>query len=202
MFVDMVALSEEEKQKIIEEERIRAEERAKYSQPQKAEAKKRSISTGAGCLIIVIAVIVIPLILSSVGVGKGTSNKSSEAPKPTVDVAAKQAQKELLSKVELVNPRIELNIIEQEEFRVSVKNSTGRDIDAIRFTGKFQNNFGEPVPDWSGNYTYRSGYQGVIKAGASEQLSEQLVTWRSPTKVVDLQIIQVHFVDGEDISLE
>ena len=197
----MMTLSEEEKQRIIEEERIRAEARAKYSPSQQVTVKKRGLSTGAGCLIIIIAIVVIPMILSSAGVGN-LKDKSNKSPQPTEDVTVKNEQRELISKIELLNPRIELNIIEQEEFQVTVKNNTGRDIDAVRFTGSFQNNFGETVRDWSGNSTYKSGYQGVIKAGASEAISEQLVTWRNPTKVLDLQVVQVHFVDGEDISLE
>ncbi len=51
----MSLLSEEEKQKIIEEERIRADERAKYAQPQQiVEKERKNISTGTGCLIIII----------------------------------------------------------------------------------------------------------------------------------------------------
>lgn len=195
----MSPLTEAEKQKIVEEERIRAEERAKYTQPpsDKRSAKK-NVPTGISLLIIFAAIIGIPMILSSSGIG----SSSKKTPVPTVDVAVKAAQTETLSKIELVNPRIEKNIIDQEELQLTIKNKTGKDIDGIRFAGKFQNNFGEDVTDWSNNRTYRSGYQGLIKAGASNAVSEQLVTWRNPSKVIDLHVTQVHFVDGENVEIE
>jgi hypothetical protein len=81
----MSPLTDAEKQKIIEEERIRADERAKYSQPQPVVTqKKKGLSNGAGCLIIIIALVIFSWALGQMGGGKTETTPASPAPSTTV----------------------------------------------------------------------------------------------------------------------
>lgn len=59
----MAALNEKEKQKIIEEERIRADERAKYNQPQRTVKQKRLFSRPIFIIILVFIGLIVSLFL-------------------------------------------------------------------------------------------------------------------------------------------
>lgn len=74
----MSPLSNEERQRIVEEERVRAEARAKYSQPQQMVVKKRGVSTGMGCLIIILALIFIPMVISALMNSRDKAEKAGE----------------------------------------------------------------------------------------------------------------------------
>jgi hypothetical protein len=43
--------------------------------------------------------------------------------------------------------RVEKNIIAVPELRMTVENTTGRDVDAVVFETSFRNNFDEPIRD-------------------------------------------------------
>lgn len=75
----MSTLSEAEKAKIIEEERLRAQEQGKY---QKKESKK--ISGCSGCLIIALVVVFIPLVLVVLGSARDKADKAQNSPSSSI----------------------------------------------------------------------------------------------------------------------
>lgn len=82
-----MALSPEEKQKIEEEERFRAEARQKHDKP-----KKKNIGTGAGCLVIIIFFVVGGAIISAISGG----NKNTTTTQPTNTVSTILAQHKVI----------------------------------------------------------------------------------------------------------
>jgi hypothetical protein len=88
----MSPLSEQEKAKIVEEERIRADERAKYSQPQPVVIqKKKGLSAGAGCLIIIIAFAIFGYVLAQIGNKRAETNPTSPAPSTAVTESTRES---------------------------------------------------------------------------------------------------------------
>jgi hypothetical protein len=77
----MSPLSEEEKKTIIEEERIRADERAKYAQPQPQQVvvkEKRSFGCGSLFLVLIIIGVVVSLVLTALGDARDKARKARE----------------------------------------------------------------------------------------------------------------------------
>lgn len=72
-------LTEEEKQKIVEEERLRAAERSKYNSPQQVIVKQKK---SVGCLSLIIVLIIIgviaSLVLSALGNARDKANQARE----------------------------------------------------------------------------------------------------------------------------
>lgn len=205
-----MALTEEEKTKIVEEERLRAQARQQYaSAPQsKKSILKRPIS-GVGCLVLIILGVVLFFTYSAFNNARDKARDAANFPSgatagTTADEAAKQEalkkRVEVFAKVELLNVRIEKNIIDVPELRLTIKNNTGRDIDAVQFETTFRNNFDEVLRDWSGKTTFGGSYQQVIKNGQTAEVSTQLVQHEHATKADPPRIIRIHFVDGEDVQ--
>ncbi|MFH1863168.1 MAG: hypothetical protein ABH878_10210 [bacterium] len=201
-----MALTDEEKAKIIEEERLRAQARQQFSSapPKKKSILNRPVS-GVGCLVLIILGVILFFAFSSLNDAQDRAQEAAGTNPNTAeeDVAKQEALKkrnEAFAKVQLLNVRIEKNIIDVPELRLTIKNTTGRDIDAVVFETTFSNNFDEGIRDWSGNSTYTGSYQEVIKNGATADISSQLVQWEHATKVKTPKLIRVHFVDGEDVQ--
>ncbi len=81
----MSPLTEAERKKIIEEERIRADERAKYSQPQQVIVKEKRKTSGCTAFIAVLIVIgvVMGLVLTSLGSARDKARQAAEQAAPS-----------------------------------------------------------------------------------------------------------------------
>ncbi len=205
----MSSLSEEEKQRIIEEERLRAQARQQFSglPPNKKSILNRPVS-GIGCLGLIILGAFLYFTFSSLNDARDRAQQAantSPEEKAAEDLAKQEALKkrdEVFAQVRLLNVRVEKNIIDVPELRMTIKNTTGRDFDAVVFETSFRNNFDEPIRDWSGKTTFRGSYQEVIKNGGSAEISTQLVQHEHATKADTPKLIRVHFVDGEEITVK
>ncbi len=76
----MSSLSKEERAKIVEEERIRAEERAKYAQPQQVVIKQKSQTSGCTMFILglIIFGVIVSMVLVALGDARDKANKARE----------------------------------------------------------------------------------------------------------------------------
>lgn len=129
-----------------------------------------------------------------------TSGNSTQASaEASAKIEADKIKTETLSKIELLNPRIEMDIINMPELRVTMKNNTGKVVDGIVVAAKFKNNFGDPISGW-GKDTFYGNDQETLKTGTSKNDTWSLTGFSNATKVSDIKVVRVHFADGTDVQ--
>jgi hypothetical protein len=154
----------------------------------------------SGILGVFIVLSIVSLFSDSAPSSPSTSNNISASPTPNAQFEADKKSLATLALVQMSNPNIQQNIIDQPELHVTVKNTTKKSIDGIVIEATFKNNFGDTITNWSNNKIFHGNAQETIPAGGSKSLTWSLIQFSNATKVDTARIVRVHFTDGTDVS--
>ena len=115
--------------------------------------------------------------------------------------AQMEANKEVLSKVEVVSKKV-YDSYGFTHLWVKIKNNTWKDIDALELLATFKNNFGEPVKEKiSNDEGFKWRFQELIKSWKTIDLEVQLSLFDGATTVDQLSIYRVHFTDWTTVEM-
>ena len=107
---------------------------------------------------------------------------------------------EALAQAQLINPTIQMDSIGDPELHVTVKNASSKAIDGIVISGSFKNNFGEPVTSFGDTDGFHANDQTTMQPGASKTDTWSLFGYTNATKISDIKVVRIHFIDGTNVQ--
>ncbi|MBI5071835.1 hypothetical protein HZB93_03025 [Candidatus Falkowbacteria bacterium] len=147
---------------------------------------RHKILTGIGILVVVFTFI-----------GSLTDKSPTTSPSAEIKVIVTD-----FSKLEITQSKIVEDSIGTPIFHVTLKNNFDKAIDAVELEAYFYNNFDEPVGEWDRKVEepFQGRLQEKINSGALYPAEFNLALYDSATKVKNVKILRIHFVDGTELN--
>ncbi|MFA6475660.1 MAG: hypothetical protein WCV88_05720 [Patescibacteria group bacterium] len=199
-----MALSQEEINKIHEEEAERAKAQQLYAakHPQTVVVKKKTSKLAMGCGTLFFLFIVLPIIIVTVR-NASPEQRAQDQAHQAADAERMQQTLTELGRVEVLSSTIEFDSIGTPELVVKLKNNAGQAVDAVTVESYFLNNYDEPIGQW--NSKSREAYRGIIQdriaSGATYTATFNLAVYDLATKVDSTTVVKVHYEDGSSYAL-
>lgn len=193
-----MALSQEEINKIHEEEAERAKARAQHTKPPKKKTSKLALGCGTLFFLFIILPIMIAIIRNA-----SPEQQAKDQAEQAADAELIQQTISELGRVEILSTSIEMDSIGTPNLVVKLKNNAGQAVDAVTIETYFFNNYDEPIGKWSSHRAepFHGIIQERIESGATFTAEFNLAVYDEATKAQTATVYSVHYVDGSSYSL-
>lgn len=193
-----MALSQEEINKIHEEEAERAKAQAQYTKP----PKKKTSKLALGCGTLFFLFIILPIMIATIR-NASPEQRAKDQAEQAADAERMQQTLTELGRVEILSTSIEMDSIGNPNLVVKLKNNAGQAVDAVTLETYLLNNFDEPIGEWNvkTHEPFRGILQEKIESGATYTANFNLAVYDQATKVDTTAVVKVHYIDGSSYAL-
>ncbi|MFH0892788.1 MAG: hypothetical protein V1867_08535 [Candidatus Falkowbacteria bacterium] len=152
--------------------------------------------------------VILPILISMISAAINDSQTTSPNGANSQDQAAvmknQEEIKNKIKQIEIASSKIEEDSIGTPNLIATFKNNSDRAVDAVTLEAYFLNNYNEPVSEWNSksDKPFYGTIQEKINPGGSHSSQWNLAVYDHATKIKSIRIIRVHFVGGEELSIE